>query len=66
MENSWKLVDIALDLNGGFAIFKQSGFERIWWGAPLGKILPANSLLATGLLGKIALGIDSDEAPRRG
>lgn len=63
---AWKVVDKCLDLQGGFAIFKQAGVERMWRDARLGLIHPANSALAHEFVGKTALGINPDEQPRWG
>lgn len=63
---AWKVIDNAMDLLGGFAIFKQAGVERLWRDARLGRIHPANSALAHELVGKTALGINPDEMPRWG
>ena len=65
-EGSWRVVDTALDLAGGFGIFKQSGLERLWRDARLGRIHPANSALAREFIAKTALGINPDEQPRWG
>lgn len=66
VEGSWKVVDKALDLSGGFGIFKVAGLERLFRDARLGKIHPANSALAHELVGKLTLGISPDEQPRWG
>jgi alkylation response protein AidB-like acyl-CoA dehydrogenase len=66
VEGAWKVVDTALDLAGGFGIFKQSEFERMFRDARLSRIHPANSALAHEFVGKTALGINPDEQPRWG
>jgi alkylation response protein AidB-like acyl-CoA dehydrogenase len=66
VEGSWKVVDTALDLAGGFGIFRRSGIERLWRDARLGRLHPANSALVHELVGKTALGIDPDEQTRWG
>ena len=66
VQGAWKVVDKCMDLQGGFAIFKQSGMERIWRDARLGLIHPANTALTHELVGKTALGINPDEQPRWG
>jgi alkylation response protein AidB-like acyl-CoA dehydrogenase len=63
---TWKVVDDCMDIQGGGSIFKQSGFERLWRDARLGRIHPANSQLAMETIGKLALGINPDETPRWG
>lgn len=66
VEGSWKVVDTALDLAGGFGIFKQAGVERLWRDARLSRIHPANSALSHEFVAKTALGINPDEQPRWG
>ena len=66
VNGAWRVIDKCLDLQGGFAIFKQSGVERIWRDARLGLIHPANTALSHEFVGKTALGINPDEQPRWG
>jgi alkylation response protein AidB-like acyl-CoA dehydrogenase len=66
VESSWKVVDTALDLYGGFGIFKRSGIERLFRDARLGRIHPANAYLTRELVAKLTLGINPDEQPRWG
>jgi alkylation response protein AidB-like acyl-CoA dehydrogenase len=66
VEGSWRVVDLALEIAGGFGISKQSGLERLFRDARLGRIHPTNAMLTRELLGKVALGIDLDEQPRWG
>lgn len=66
VEGSWRVVDTALDLAGGFGIFKASPFERLFRDARLGRIHPANGLLTHELVAKLTLGINPDEHPRWG
>jgi alkylation response protein AidB-like acyl-CoA dehydrogenase len=66
VEGSWRVVDTAMDLAGGFGIFKQSALERLWRDARLGRIHPANSPLTHEFIAKTALGINPDEQPRWG
>jgi alkylation response protein AidB-like acyl-CoA dehydrogenase len=65
-EGSWRVVDTALDVAGGFGIFKQSGLERLWRDARLGRIHPANFALTREFISKTALEIDPDVPPRWG
>ena len=65
-DGTWGVVDAAMDLQGGFSIFKKSGFERLWRDARLVKIHPANNALTMEFVGKTALGINPDESPRWG
>ena len=65
-DGTWKVVDAAMDIMGGFSIFKASGFERLWRDARLVKFHPINDALAMEIVGKISLGINPDESPRWG
>lgn len=66
VESAWKLVDTALELAGGFGIFRAAGLERIFRDARLGRMHPTNNFLTHELLGKLTLGINPDEQPRWG
>jgi alkylation response protein AidB-like acyl-CoA dehydrogenase len=66
VESSWKVVDMAMELAGGFGIFRAAGLERVFRDARLGRIHPANSFLTHELLAKLTLGINPDEQPRWG
>ncbi len=66
VEGAWRVVDQALDVMGGFGIFKEAGFERLFRDARLGRMHPANSMLTHEFVAKTVLGIDFDEKPRWG
>jgi alkylation response protein AidB-like acyl-CoA dehydrogenase len=66
VESAWKVVDTALELAGGFGIFRAAGIERLFRDARLGRIHPTNSFLSHELLAKLTLGINPDEQPRWG
>lgn len=66
VESAWKVVDMALELAGGFGIFRAAGLERIFRDARLGRIHPANGFLSHELIAKLTLGINPDEQPRWG
>lgn len=66
VEGSWRVVDIGLDVAGGFGIFRSAGYERLMRDARLGRIHPANSFLTHEVVAKTALGISLDEQPRWG
>ena len=66
VESSWKAVDTAMDLSGGFGIFVKSGLERLWRDARLGRFHPTNAMLSKEFIAKLTLGIDPDETPRWG
>jgi alkylation response protein AidB-like acyl-CoA dehydrogenase len=66
VEGVWRVVDQALEVSGGFGIFRQSGMERLFRDARLGRIHPANPALTEEIVAKTALGLDPDEQPRWG
>ena len=66
VESAWRVVDKALDLAGGFGIFRKGPFEQLFRDARLGRIHPANAMLSHELCAKLTLGIDPDEQPRWG
>jgi len=66
VEAAFHIVDRALDLSGGFGMFKKSELERLFRDCRAGRFHPANPLLTHELVGKISLGISPDEQPRWG
>lgn len=66
VEGSWRVVDLGLDVTGGFGIFRSARYERLIRDARLGRIHPANSFLTHEVVAKTALGISLDEQPRWG
>jgi len=66
VEGSWKVVDLAMEVAGGFGIFKKAGLERLFRDARLGQLHPANPFLTREIVAKTALGISLDESPRWG
>jgi alkylation response protein AidB-like acyl-CoA dehydrogenase len=64
VEGSWRIVDKAMDIMGGFGISRKSGFERLYRDARLGRIHPSNSYITREVLAKGMLGLDLDELPR--
>lgn len=60
------MVDLALEVAGGFGILRVAGLERLLRDARLGRFHPANSFLTHEIVAKTALGIDLDESPRWG
>ncbi len=66
VESAWRVVDKALDVAGGFGIFRAAGFERMFRDARLGRIHPGNSFFTHEVVGKSVLGINPDEQPRWG
>lgn len=66
VESAWRVVDRALDVAGGFGIFRNGPFEQLFRDARLGRIHPANDMLSHELAAKLTLGINPDEMPRWG
>ena len=66
VETGWKVVDHALDLSGGFGMFKKSELERLFRDARAGRFHPANAALSHEFIGKGMLGINPDAQPRWG
>jgi alkylation response protein AidB-like acyl-CoA dehydrogenase len=66
VEGAWKVVDTAMELAGGYGIFKQTLIERLFRDARLGRIHPANAFLTREFVAKTVLGISIDETPRWG
>jgi alkylation response protein AidB-like acyl-CoA dehydrogenase len=66
VEGAWQVVDKAMDLAGGFGIFRHAGMERLFRDARLGRIHPGNAALTHELVAKLMLGINPDEQPRWG
>src|SRR5882757_1549202 len=66
VEAAFRIVDRALDLSGGFGMFKKSELERLFRDCRAGRFHPANPMLTHEMVGKISLGISPDEQPRWG
>lgn len=66
VEGAWKVIDTALDLAGGFGIFRRAGIEQLFRDARLGRLHPGNAMFTHEVVGKTLLGIDPDEQPRWG
>lgn len=66
VESAWRIVDTAMDLSGGFGMFKKNELERLFRDARAGRFHPANSALSHELIAKLTLGINPDETPRWG
>jgi alkylation response protein AidB-like acyl-CoA dehydrogenase len=65
-EAEWRIADRAMELSGGFGMFKRNELERLNRDARAGRFHPANAALAHELLAKLTLGINPDEQPRWG
>jgi alkylation response protein AidB-like acyl-CoA dehydrogenase len=66
INTAFDIVSTAFTLTGGAGAFKRSRIEQIYRDTSMGRFHPGNTLLAHELIGKLALGIDPDEAPRWG
>lgn len=66
VETVWKIADRALEVSGGFGMFKKSEMERLFRDARAGRFHPANSALAHELIAKLTLGINPDDPQRWG
>ena len=66
VETAWKIADRALEVSGGFGMFKKSEMERLFRDARAGRFHPANSSLTHELIGKLALGLNPDDPQRWG
>jgi alkylation response protein AidB-like acyl-CoA dehydrogenase len=66
VETAFRIVDRALDLSGGFGMFKKSELERLFRDCRAGRFHPSNPSLTHEIVGKISLGINPDELPRWG
>jgi alkylation response protein AidB-like acyl-CoA dehydrogenase len=66
VESAWRLVDLAMDISGGWGMFKKSELERLFRDCRAGRFHPANSNLTHELLAKGVLGINPDDQPRWG
>jgi len=66
VEAAWKIADRALEVSGGFGMFKKSEMERLFRDARAGRFHPANSSLAHELIGKLTLGVNPDDPQRWG
>ncbi len=64
VEGSWRVVDKAMDIMGGYGLLRKAGFERLFRDARLGRIHPANGYMSREFLAKAMMGIDPDLQPR--
>lgn len=66
VEAAWRAVDTAMDVSGGYGMFKKNEVERLYRDCRAGRFHPASSALTHELIAKGTLGIDPDEQPRWG
>jgi alkylation response protein AidB-like acyl-CoA dehydrogenase len=66
VETAWKIADRAMEVSGGFGMFKKSELERLFRDARAGRFHPANASLAHEIVGKLTLGLNPDDPQRWG
>ena len=66
INQAYDIVDRAMDLSGGSAVFKGNRLEQIFRDVRMGRFHPGNTLLAHELVGKLCLGINPDDPQRWG
>ena len=66
INQAYEIVDRAMDLSGGGAVFKRNRLEQIFRDVRMGRFHPGNTLLAHELIGKLCLGINPDDPQRWG
>jgi alkylation response protein AidB-like acyl-CoA dehydrogenase len=66
INQAYDVVDRAMDLSGGAAVFKRNRLEQIFRDVRMGRFHPGNTMLAHELIGKLCLGIDPDDPQRWG
>ena len=62
----FRIVDLAVELAGGFGVNRKSEIERLFRDARMGRIHPANFALVHELTAKGLLGLDLDDPQRWG
>ena len=66
INQAYDIVDRAMDLSGGSAVFKSNRLEQIFRDVRMGRFHPGNTLLAHELIGKLCLGVNPDDPQRWG
>ncbi len=66
INQAYDVVDRAMDLSGGSAVFKSNRLEQIFRDVRMGRFHPGNTLLAHELIGKLCLGVNPDDPQRWG
>ena len=66
INQAYDIVDRAMDLSGGSAVFKGNRLEQIFRDVRMGRFHPGNTLLAHELIGKLCLGLNPDDPQRWG
>jgi alkylation response protein AidB-like acyl-CoA dehydrogenase len=66
INQSFDIVDRALDLSGGSGAFKRNRLEQLFRDVRMGRFHPGNTMMAHELIGKLCLGVDPDSPQRWG
>jgi alkylation response protein AidB-like acyl-CoA dehydrogenase len=66
VNGAFKVADLALEVSGGFGMFRKSEMERLFRDARCGRFHPANASLTHELIGKLVLGVNPDDPQRWG
>jgi alkylation response protein AidB-like acyl-CoA dehydrogenase len=66
INQSFDVVDRAMDLSGGAGTFKRNRLEQLFRDARMGRFHPGNTMLTHEILAKLCLGIDPDDPQRWG
>lgn len=66
INNAYEVVERAMDLSGGSAVFKANRLEQIFRDMRMGRFHPGNTLFAHEMIGKLCLGLDPDDPQRWG
>ncbi len=66
INESFEIVDKAMDLTGGAGAFKRHRMEQLFRDARMGRFHPGNTFLAHEVIAKLSLGLDPDAEQRWG
>jgi len=66
INQAYDIVDRAMDLSGGSAVFKSNRLEQIFRDVRMGRFHPGNTLLAHELVAKLCMGLNPDDPQRWG
>jgi alkylation response protein AidB-like acyl-CoA dehydrogenase len=66
INHAYDVVDRAMDLSGGSAVFKGNRLEQIFRDVRMGRFHPGNTMLAHELVAKLCLGLNPDDPQRWG
>ena len=66
VEQAFQVVDLGVELAGGFGVSRGGELERLFRDARMGRIHPANAMMSHEFIGKATLGLNFDAKPRWG